>query len=391
MPVLAEIEARFREERPFEGMRVAISIHLEAKTANLALVLRAGGAQVSVTGCNPLSTHDDVAAGLVSLGFEVNARHGVDAAEYTKHLAAALSCRPHIILDDGGDFVKLLHGELRSCAGDLIGGCEETTTGINRLRARERAGALDFPMMAVNNAKCKHLFDNRYGTGQSVWDGIMHTTNMTIAAKTVVVAGYGFCGKGVALRAEGLGANVVVTETDPFSALEALHDGYRVMTMDDAAKIGDIFVTCTGVCDIITARHFALMKDNVILANAGHFDVEVDKRALAGMAAEVFSRRQNVDGYRMPDGRVLNLLAEGRLVNLAAGNGHPAEIMDMSFGVQALTLRYLAREGRGLIPGLYNVPDEIDLEVARLKLIGMGITHDRLTGGQREYLDGWDV
>jgi len=390
MPVLTELESRFKEEQPFKGKRISISIHLEAKTANLALVLRAGGAEVSVTGCNPLSTQDAVAAGLVSLGFEVNAAHGADETLYTEHLAAALSNSPHIILDDGGDFVKLLHGPLKGLCGELIGGCEETTTGVSRLRARAKAGALDFPMMAVNDARCKYLFDNRYGTGQSVWDGIMHTTNMTIAAKTVVVAGYGCCGKGVALRAKGLGADVVVAEVDPFCALEALHDGYRVMKMDDAAKIGDIFVTCTGVRDVITAQHFAVMKDNVILSNAGHFDVEFDKKALAELAVEVFERRKNVCGYRMPDGRVLNLLAEGRLVNLAAGNGHPAEIMDMSFGLQCLTLRYLALNGRSLAPGLYKVPDDIDLEVARLKLKGMGVSCDALSHSQREYLDGWE-
>ena len=389
MPVLKSLESRFSKERPLAGRRVAMSIHLEAKTANLALLLAAAGAQVSVTGCNPLSTQDDVAAALDARGFSVYAVHGASDEEYTAHLAAALACKPHLIIDDGGDFVSLLHGECSDLAEDLIGGCEETTTGVHRLRARAEAGQLRFPMLAVNDANCKHLFDNRHGTGQSVWDAIMNTTNQLIAGKTVVVAGYGYCGKGISLRAKGLGANVVVCETNPFRALEAYADGYRVMSMDEAAGLGDIFVTSTGCRDIITKRHFEKMRDGALLANAGHFDVEINKQDLSSLATETWQRKPDIEGYRMRDGRVLNLLGEGRLVNLAAGNGHPAEIMDMSFGVQALSIEYLSKNGRDFAPGLYPVPPQLDEQVARTKLEASGIHIDYLTKAQREYLQTW--
>ncbi len=386
MPVLSRIEQEFSSTKPFAGMRVAMSIHLEAKTAYLAKVLRAGGAQVSVTGCNPLSTQDDVAQALRAEGFLVYARHGVSMEEYEQHLKQTLSCHPHLLIDDGGDFTQLLHGECAAYADCLIGGCEETTTGIHRLLARESAGQLNYPMVNVNDADCKHLFDNRYGTGQSTLDGIMNATNLILAGKTVVVAGYGWCGKGLAMRAKGMGAIVVVTEIDPVKAIEATMDGFTVLPMAQAAKIGDLFVTLTGCRDVIGAEHFASMKDGVLLANAGHFDVEIDRVALEAAATEVWERKPNIVGYRMPNGRILNLLAQGRLVNLAAGNGHPAEIMDMSFAIQARSLEFLAKNQGKLSPRVYRVPAEIDTLVAQDKLRGMGISIDTLTDAQKEYL-----
>ncbi|MEE3458778.1 MAG: adenosylhomocysteinase, partial [Candidatus Faecousia sp.] len=348
MPALGAIRERMERERPFAGMKITMSIHMEAKTAYLATCLQAAGAEVHATGCNPLSTQDDVAAGLASLGVETYAIHGVSEAEYQELLVAALSCHPDLIIDDGGDLVNLLTGDYSHLADRLIGGGEETTTGIHRLLARAKAGKLPFPMMDVNDAMCKHYYDNKYGTGQSVWDAIMHTTNLLVAGKTVVVAGYGYCGRGVAMRAKGMGANVIVTEIDPIKALEASMDGMRVMTMDQAAPEGDIFVTVTGCRDVITKRHFEVMKHNAFLSNAGHFNVEVNGEALRQMAVRVFPRRAEIVGYELPDGRVLNLLAEGRLVNLASGNGHPAEIMDTSFALQALCLEYMKDHGRGL-------------------------------------------
>ena len=386
MPVLNCIYEEFERTKPFAGMRIAMSIHLEAKTAYLAMTLRAGGAEVSVTGCNPLSTQDDVAAALAAQGFEVNAIHGVDEQTYTKHLKATLACHPHVMIDDGGDLIQLLHGECREYGDELIGGCEETTTGIHRLFARQAQGKLDYTMIDVNDADCKHLFDNRYGTGQSTLDGIMNTTNLIIAGKTVVVAGYGWCGKGIAMRAKGMGAVVVVTEIDPVKAIEAVMDGFRVMKMDDAARIGDLFITVTGCCDVIRREHFEVMKDGALLSNSGHFDVEVNKKELAALAVEVFDRKPNITGYRMADGRILNLLAEGRLVNLAAGNGHPAEIMDMSFAIQARSLEYLANHPTGLEHKVYPVPREIDENVAALKLAAIGGQLDTLSEAQREYL-----
>ena len=390
MPALSQIEARFAREKPFSGLRAAVSVHLEAKTANLALVLQEGGAKVYLTGCNPLSTQDDVAAAVAQRGVETFGLHGVTPEQYEDLLCETLKCHPHIVIDDGGDLVGLLTGRCKEYADCVIGGCEETTTGILRLRAREQAGTMPFPMMAVNDAKAKHYYDNKYGTGQSVWDGIMHTTNLIVAGKTVVVAGYGWCGSGIALRAKGMGAEVIVTEIDPFKALDATMNGFRVMKMEDAAKIGDLFVTSTGCRDVITGDHFARMKDNAILCNAGHFNVEVDVAWLEGHASEKFQQRENIMGYRLADGRVLNVIADGRLVNLAAGNGHPAEIMDMSFAVQALSLEWMAKHAQSLEKKVYNVPAEIDDQIGRVKLAAMGLAIDSLTPEQEAYLTGWD-
>ena len=390
MPILNSIKEEFERTKPFENLKISMSIHLEAKTAYLAKLLAAGGAEVWVTGCNPLSTQDDVAAALVEDGFTVHAWRGVSDEEYKEHLIKTLSLCPDLMIDDGGDLTQLIHGECREYAKNLIGGCEETTTGIHRLLARERAGMLDYPMIDVNDADCKHLFDNRYGTGQSTLDGIMNSTNLIIAGKTVVVAGYGWCGKGLAMRAKGMGALVVVTEIDPIKALEATMDGFAVLPMDEAAKVGDLFVTLTGCRDVIRREHFEVMKDGALLSNSGHFDVEIDKCALSELAVEEFDRKPNIRGYKMADGRVLNLLAEGRLVNLAAGNGHPAEIMDMSFAIQAKGLEYLAKNKGKLEKKLYAVPREIDEEVAAMKLETLGIKIDALTKEQIEYLSKVD-
>lgn len=391
MPALSGIEERFRREKPFAGLTIAVSVHLEAKTANLGLVLREGGADVHLTGCNPLSTQDDVAAAMAELGVETFGVHGVNLEEYERLLVETLKCRPHLIVDDGGDLISLLGGRCAQFGERLIGGCEETTTGIHRLYARERAGILPCPMMAVNDAKAKHYYDNKYGTGQSSWDAIMHTTNLMVAGKTVVVAGYGWCGKGIAMRAKGMGADVIVTEVDPFKALEATMENFRVMPMDVAAQYGDIFVTATGCKDVIVARHFRAMKNNAVLCNSGHFDCEVDVAALAALASERFPRRANIEGFRLEDGRILNVLAEGRLVNLAAGNGHPAEIMDMSFAVQALSLEWLVKHQNGLEKRVYHVPDEIDNQIGRVKLAAMGLEIDSLTREQTDYLAGWEA
>ena len=382
MPLLGAIRERFIREQPFKGMKAAMSIHLEAKTAYLATVLRDGGAEVFATGCNPLSTQDDVAAALVKEGFEVNAWRGVNEYEYRSHLVKTLSLCPHVMIDDGGDLINLLQGECREYGKSLIGGCEETTTGIHRLKAKEAQGKLDYTMININDADCKHLFDNRYGTGQSTLDGIMNSTNLIIAGKTVVIAGYGWCGKGIAMRVKGMGGIPVITEIDTVKAIEAVMDGFTVMKMDDAAKIGDLFITVTGCCDVIRKEHFEVMKNGVLIANSGHFDCEIDKTALAELAVEVFERKPNIVGYKMADGRILNLMAEGRLVNLAAGNGHPAEIMDMSFSLQAKCLEYLVKTEGSLQHKLYSVPEEIDKEVARLKLKALGITIDKLSDEQ---------
>lgn len=387
MPILNAIEKEFRETKPFDGMKIAMSIHLEAKTAYLAEVLMAGGAKVQVTGCNPLSTQDDVAAALAEEGFTVNAHHGASDEQYREDLVRTLDFHPDLLIDDGGDLISLLHGACREYGDNLIGGCEETTTGIHRLLARERAGLLDYPMMDVNDADCKHLFDNRYGTGQSTLDGIMNATNLIIAGKTVVVAGYGWCGKGFAMRAKGMGAVVVVTEIDPIKALEATMDGFTVLPMREAAKVGDLFVTLTGCRDVLTREHFEVMKDGALLANSGHFDVEINKEDLAALATEIRERKPNIRGYRMADGRILNLLADGRLVNLAAGNGHPAEIMDMSFGIQAKSLEYLAKTRGTLENKVYAVPAEIDKAVATIKLAAEAVQIDVLTPEQTAYLN----
>lgn len=387
MPILNAIEKEFRETKPFDGMKIAMSIHLEAKTAYLAEVLMAGGAKVQVTGCNPLSTQDDVAAALAEEGFVVNAHHGASDEQYREDLVRTLDFHPDLLIDDGGDLISLLHGACREYGDNLIGGCEETTTGIHRLLARERAGLLDYPMMDVNDADCKHLFDNRYGTGQSTLDGIMNATNLIIAGKTVVVAGYGWCGKGFAMRAKGMGAVVVVTEIDPIKALEATMDGFTVLPMREAAKVGDLFVTLTGCRDVLTREHFEVMKDGALLANSGHFDVEINKEDLAALATEIRERKPNIRGYRMADGKMLNLLADGRLVNLAAGNGHPAEIMDMSFGIQAKSLEYLAKTRGTLENKVYAVPAEIDKAVATIKLAAESVQIDVLTPEQTAYLN----
>ncbi len=391
MPALNEIEKQFEKEQPFKGLRIAVSVHLEAKTSNLGLVLKKGGAEVFLTGCNPLSTQDDVAAAVSELGVETFGIYGVNEQEYEDLLVETLKCHPHLIVDDGGDLINLLGGKCKEYADCLIGGCEETTTGIIRLKAREREGILPCPMMAVNDAKAKHYYDNKYGTGQSVWTAIMDTTNLVVAGKTVVVAGYGWCGKGVAMRAKGMGANVIVTEIDPFKALDATMDGFRIMKMDDAAKLGDIFVTVTGCKDVIVERHFYEMKDQAILCNAGHFDCEIDVATLKSIAADSGVQRHNIMGYTLNNGKTLNVLGEGRLVNLACGMGHPAEIMDMSFSVQALSLKWLADHKDTLTTKVYNVPDSIDETIGRYKLNAMDLSIDELTEEQKAYLSGWAV
>ena len=386
MPVLRGIGEDFARTRPFAGLKVALSVHLEAKTAYLCRVMEMGGAEMFVTGSNPLSTQDDVAAALAGGGMQVFARYGCSMEEYESCLCSVLEAGPNIIIDDGGDLVHLMHTKYTALIPKVIGGCEETTTGIHRLRAMAKAGTLRFPMVMVNDADCKHMFDNRYGTGQSVWDGIMRTTNLIVAGKVVVVSGYGWCGKGVSLRAKGLGAKVIVTETDPVRALEAVMDGYQVMPMAEAAKLGDMFITVTGCSGVITAEHFEHMKDGAILTNAGHFDVEVDMAGLNALAVEKYEARHNIQGYVLPDGKTLFVIAEGRLVNLAAGDGHPAEIMDMSFAIQALSAEYLAKHRAELVPGVISVPRELDEAVARRKLRAMGVSIDSLSPEQEDYL-----
>ena len=390
MPILAELEQRFRQVKPFRGLSLAMSIHLEAKTARLALLFKAGGAEVSATGCNTLSTQDDVAAGLASLGVSVFAWHGATDAEYHAHLLQTLSCKPHLLLDDGGDLTQILCDERPDLAERLIGGGEETTTGVMRLRARAADGTLRFPMIGVNDAKMKYLFDNRYGTGQSVWDGIDRTTNLVVAGKTVVVAGYGWCGKGVSLRAKGLGAMVVVTEVDPVRAVEAVMDGFTVMPMAEAVKIGDLFITVTGCKDIVTPEHIAQIKDGAVLCNAGHFNVEVAVAKLKKQAARIIEVRNNIEAltFGLPNGgeKTVYLLAEGKLVNLAAGDGHPAEIMDISFALQALSMEFIVQNKGRLEIGVHPVPEAIDTAVAALKLQTLGLSIDSLTPEQAEYL-----
>lgn len=386
-PLLRSLEEDFGKTQPFAGKRIALSIHLEAKTAYLCKVLAAGGAEMYVTGSNVLSTQDDVAAALVKAGLNVYAWHGATDEEYHAHIKETLSHHANIIIDDGGDLVHMLHTELQDELPYVIGGCEETTTGIVRLVAMHNAGELRFPMVKVNNADCKHLFDNRYGTGQSVWDGVNRTTNLIVAGKSVVVAGYGWCGKGVAMRAKGLGAKVIVTEVDPIKAIEAVMDGFEVMPMNEAARLGDFFVTVTGCAGVITERDFPAMKEGAILCNAGHFDVEIDMKGLRELAVEAVEVRHNIMGYTLPNGRRVYVLAEGRLVNLAAGDGHPAEIMDMSFAIQALSAKYLVENEGRLTEKLIDVPKEVDLEVANRKLRFLGIAIDKLTPEQEAYLN----
>jgi len=390
MPLLNAIEKEFSETKPFAGLKATVSVHLEAKTAYLAQVVAAGGASVCVTGSNPLSTQDDVAAGLSDSGVPVFAWYNSTAEEYNRHIEAALDHGPNLIIDDGGDLIHMVHTSRQDLLQNLWGGNEETTTGIVRLKAMEKQGALKIPMIAVNNAMCKFLFDNRYGTGQSVWDGINRTTNLIVAGKHVVVAGYGWCGKGIAMRAKGLGAKVVVTEVDPIKAMEAVMDGFTVLPMSEAAKIGDLFVTVTGCERVIYGEHFKVMKDGAIMCNAGHFDCEVYKPELESLAVEIKEQRKNITGYKMADGRWLNLLGEGRLVNLACGDGHPAEIMDMSFAVQALSLAYLAKNHDKLEKGkVIDVPAEIDARVAQMKLAAWGTKIDKLSPEQEKYLNSW--
>jgi len=389
MPVLNAIREEFERERPFQGLRVAMSIHLEAKTAYLAEVMKAGGADVAITGSNPLSTQDDVAAALAREGINVFAWYDATDEEYNEHLRKTLLTHPRIIIDDGGDLVHMLHTDLKDQASEVIGGSEETTTGVLRLRAMEKAGELRFPMIAVNDAFCKYLFDNRYGTGESTWSGIMRTTNLIVAGKTVVVFGYGWCGKGVAMRAKGLGAKVIVCDVDPIKAIEAYMDGFEVMSSDEAAPRGDIFITVTGCKDLLRQRHYNRMKDGAILCNAGHFDLEINIPELEDSAVSRREVRKNIEEFKLPDGRRIYLLAEGRLVNLAAGDGHPAEIMDMSFALQALSARHILENGAELEKKVYVVPEELDRRVADLKLKSMGIEIDRLTDEQYAYLNSW--
>ncbi|MDD6104504.1 MAG: adenosylhomocysteinase [Bacteroidales bacterium] len=388
MPLLRSLEERFSKELPFKGLRVALSIHLEAKTAYLCKVLAAGGAQMYVTGSNPLSTQDDVAAALVKAGLNVFAWHAATPQEYNSHIRKVIEAAPSLIIDDGGDLVHTIHTYYPELCDGVIGGCEETTTGVMRLEVMASKGELKFPMVLVNNAKCKYLFDNRYGTGQSVWNGINRTTNLIVAGKKVVVAGYGWCGKGVAMRAKGLGADVIVTEIDPVKAIEAVMDGFNVMPMAQAAEKGDIFVTVTGCENVIVPEHFIKMKDGAICCNAGHFDCEVAVAELEKMAQESWEARENIRGYRLANGNRIYILAQGRLVNLASGDGHPAEIMDMSFAIQALGAEYIAKNGRDIKEKIVNVPQQVDDTVARMKLSAWGTSIDTLTPEQREYLYG---
>jgi adenosylhomocysteinase len=391
MPVIRLIRERFAKERPLDGLRIAACLHVTTETANLMLALRDGGAEVALCASNPLSTQDDAAAALVAMhGIPVYAVRGEDDATYYKHIHAALAHKPQITMDDGADLVATLHKERRELLEHVVAGTEETTTGVIRLRAMAKAGALAYPIIAINEADTKHFFDNRYGTGQSTIDGITRATNILWAGKNVVIAGYGWCGKGVAMRARGLGAKTIVTEVQPVRALEAAMDGHQVMHMDEAARIGDIFITLTGDVNVLDRRHFDVMKDGAIIANSGHFNVEINLKALETMSESKRNVRRNVDEHRLMDGRKLFLLGEGRLINLAAAEGHPASVMDMSFANQALAVHYIATRDERLPVDVYDVPREIDSEVARLKLASMGITIDELTEEQEKYLTSWE-
>ncbi len=391
MPVLRQIRERFEKEKPLKDVKIAACLHVTTETANLMITLKAGGAEVYLTASNPLSTQDDVAAALVKeYGIPVFAIHGEDRDTYYKHLYAVLEKKPNITMDDGGDLISTLHKEKQELIKYVYGGTEETTTGVIRFKAMEKEGVLKFPVIAVNDAYTKHLFDNRYGTGQSTIDGILRATNRLLAGSVFVVAGYGWCGKGVAMRAKGMGAEVIVTEVDPLKALEARMDGYRVMKMEDAAKIADFIVTVTGNINVVDKKHFEVMKDGCIVANSGHFDVEINIKVLEEMAVSKRKIREYVDEYTLPDGRKIYILAEGRLVNLAAAEGHPAQVMDMSFANQALSAEYLVKNHGILEPKVYKVPDELDFEVARLKLKALSIEIDQLTEEQKEYLSSWE-
>ena len=390
MPVLRQIRDRFKAERPLDGVRVSACLHVTTETANLVLTLQDGGADVVLCASNPLSTQDEVAAALVTQGVPVHAVKGEDSQRYYRHIVAAIQHNPHLTMDDGADVVSTMRQSFREQLAGVVGGTEETTTGVIRLRNMARSGALAYPVIAVNDAKTKHFFDNRYGTGQSTLDGITRATNILWAGRRVVVCGYGWCGRGVARRAQGMGSRVIVTEVDPIAALEAVMDGFEVMPLIEAAPIGDVFVTLTGNTDVIDRQHFAAMKDGAIMANSGHFDVEIRVKELKGMATRVTEVRPLVEEYLMPDGRRLYLLAQGRLVNLAAAEGHPASVMDMSFANQALSAEYLLRNQGALTPKVYEVPAAIDAEIGRLKLQAMGISIDTLTAAQIAYLAGWE-
>lgn len=390
MPVLASIEERFRKEKPFEGIRMSACMHVTTETANLMRTLQAGGADIVLTASNPLSTQDDVAAALVSqYEIPVFALKGEDDRTYYENLRAAIDHKPHITMDDGADLVSTLHRERRDLLPNIIGGTEETTTGVIRLRAMAADHALEFPIIAVNDAMTKHFFDNRYGTGQSTIDGIIRATNILLAGKNFVVAGYGWCGRGLANRARGMGANVIVTEVDPLVALEAVMDGFRVMPMIEAAPIGDIFVTLTGDLNVIDRQHFEVMKDGALIANSGHFNVEINIPALEEMSVSKRLVRPFVEAYELPDGRVIHLLGEGRLINLAAAEGHPASVMDMSFANQALCAEYMVKNRGKFEKKVYDVPEAIDREIARLKLAAMKVKIDALTEAQVKYLGSW--
>ena len=386
MPVRRSIDEEYSKTKPCAGKKVVVTMHLEAKTAYLALVFKNAGAEVIATGSNPLSTQDDVVAALVEDGVTVYSWYNCTNEEYDMFIDKALDCNPDMIIDDGGDLVARIHNERPELIDRIIGGSEETTTGVIRLKALAEQGKLKFPMIAANDAYCKYLFDNRYGTGQSTWDGIMRTTNLVIAGKTVVIAGYGWCGKGGAMRAKGLGANVVITEVDPIKAIEAVFDGFRVMPMEEAAKIGDIFLTLTGCDNVINEKHFALMKDGAMMANSGHFDVEINKVDLLKNSVSHRPVRKNIEEYVQKDGRKLYLLAEGRLVNLAAGDGHPAEIMDLSFGVQFFSALHILNHHQEMENKVYLMPEEINTKIAQIKLKALGVELDELTEEQKAYL-----
>jgi adenosylhomocysteinase len=391
MPVLRQIYARFKKERPLAGIRISACLHVTSETANLMRTLQAGGADVVLTASNPLSTQDDVAASLISHEeIPVFAIKGEDNVTYYKHIKAALDHKPHMTMDDGADLVSTIHKDRRELLPEIVGGTEETTTGVIRLRAMAADGALNFPVIAVNDAMTKHFFDNRYGTGQSTVDGIVRATNVLLAGKVFVVAGFGWCGRGLASRARGLGSNVVVTEVDPLKALEAVMDGYRVMPMADAAKIGDIFCTVTGDINVIDQAHFEAMKDGAIVANSGHFNVEINIPALDAMSSSKQLVRPFVEQYNIKDGRKVFLLGEGRLINLAAAEGHPASVMDMSFANQALSAEFMVKNAASLQKRVYSVPEDIDKEIARLKLLAMGVAIDDLTPQQASYLNSWE-
>lgn len=392
MPILKELEREFVDNQYFKGVRILVCIHMEAKTARLAKLFRDSGAQVFALGCNPLSTQDDVAAALAQEeNITVFAQRGISEETYFSYIHRALDLHPQIIIDDGGDVVHVLHNHRQELLKEIWGGCEETTTGVIRLKAMEADGALQFPMVSVNDAYCKYLFDNRYGTGQSVWNGINRTTNLIVSGKTVVIAGYGWCGKGCAMRAKGLGANVVICEVNPIKAMEAIMDGFRVMPMRKAAEIGDIFITLTGCKDVITKEALSVMKDGVLLANAGHFDVEISLPDLKAISISSEEVRDNITCYTTLDGRRLYLLAQGRLVNLAAGDGHPAEIMDMSFSLQLLSAKFIRDNYQALDCNVYNVPKETDRRVAQIKLNALCVSIDQLTPEQQQYLASWQI